>query len=279
MSTASATTYEPFATQPEYVALNVDFVETIVPHVESARVVADIACGTGLVSGLLADALARDSGYAAPRVVGIDRSRESLEIARDAAPLAGTRLCMEGSADRLPLRSDVADVAVIANAIHLFDDLDATLREIHRVLHQGGVFAFNTTYHAGGNGDDMRLFYGEFFGEVRRRLKPFRSRIAPDGDAKASRARVPAGRLTTGEYADAVGRHGFTIVHLTDRVVHLTRESFEAIVSYGEFAALWSSYPSDLVVPALIDAVAAVWDRFSMTTLPRRWLEVVAVKA
>jgi ubiquinone/menaquinone biosynthesis C-methylase UbiE len=278
MSTASATTYEPFATQPEYVALNVDFVDTIVPHVEAARVVADIACGTGLVSGLLATALARESGCAGPRIVGIDRSRESLEIARAAEPLAGTRLCLEGSGDRLPLRSDVADVAMIANAIHLFDDLDGTMREIHRVLHQGGVFAFNTTYHAGGNGDDMRLFYGEFFGEVRKRLKPFRSRVAPDGDAKASRARVPAARLTTGEYADAVGRHGFRIVHLTDRVVHLTRESFEAIVSYGEFAALWSSYPPDLVVPALIESVQAVWDRFSMTTLPRRWLEVVSVK-
>ena len=85
-------------------------------------------------------------------------------------------------------------------------------------------------------------------------------------------------RLRPDEYAEAADRNGFTVVHLGERVVHLTRANFEAIAVYGEFAAQWSAYPSDVVAAALIDAVGAVWDRFEVTTLPRRWLEVAAVK-
>jgi hypothetical protein len=125
----------------------------------------------------------------------------------------------------------------------------------------------------------MRRFYGEFFQEARRRLKEWRHQAEPVQDTpKTGRARLPAVRLRPDEYASAADRHGFTVVHLGERVVHLTRANFEAIAVYGEFAAQWSAYPSDIVAAALVDAVGTVWERFKVTTLPRRWLEVVAVK-
>jgi ubiquinone/menaquinone biosynthesis C-methylase UbiE len=277
MADTTSATYEAFATQVEYVALNAAFVDVIVPRLGAPRVVADVACGTGTMSGLLVSALTRDSLRPIPVVVGVDRARDSLQVAR-AASLPGRACWTEGSADRLPLRDEAADVAIIGNAIHLLDT-DRAVAEIRRVLRPGGVFAFNTTYHDAGSRGEMRRFYGEFFGEARRQLKAWRLRAAPADDTRpGARSRVPAPRLTSDEYLDLTARHGFTVTHAAERTVHLTRANFEAIAVYGEFAAQWSAYPPDVVVSALTEAVRIVWERFELTTLARPWLEVVAVR-
>jgi ubiquinone/menaquinone biosynthesis C-methylase UbiE len=50
----------------------------------------------------------------------------------------------------MPYPDDSFDTANIANAVHCFPELDAALRDIHRVLKPGGSIAANVLLHAGG---------------------------------------------------------------------------------------------------------------------------------
>jgi ubiquinone/menaquinone biosynthesis C-methylase UbiE/DNA-binding MarR family transcriptional regulator len=97
-------------------------------------VIADLGCGTGNVSELLAPH--------AERVVAIDQSRPMLDAARKR--LAGQRNVrfMEGSLEHLPLPNRSIDAAVCALVLHHVQEPVAALREIARVLRPdrgGGV--------------------------------------------------------------------------------------------------------------------------------------------
>jgi demethylmenaquinone methyltransferase/2-methoxy-6-polyprenyl-1,4-benzoquinol methylase len=102
--------------------------------VEGARVL-DVACGTGDLSLVLADA-----GRA--RVVGLDFCRPMLEIARRKAE-ADSRAVpfVEGDALRLPFADETFDVVTIAFGLRNLAGVLEGLRELRRILRPGGRVA------------------------------------------------------------------------------------------------------------------------------------------
>lgn len=62
------TTYEPFATEPEYIAVNRDFIDDLL--IGRPERVLDLACGIGTLSSLLLERLQRDERR---RFLGRDR--------------------------------------------------------------------------------------------------------------------------------------------------------------------------------------------------------------
>lgn len=119
------------------------YLESEIRHVLSrlraTDAVLELGCGYGRVARRLAEV--------AGRVVGIDVSRESLELARETAGPAGTRcefLCMNALSLQFP---DAAFDAVVCiqNGICAFGvDQRALLREALRVLRPGGRALFST---------------------------------------------------------------------------------------------------------------------------------------
>lgn len=81
------------------------------------------------------------AGREAQRVVGIDLSRENVAISRRRFGAPGLEFRV-GRAERLPLRPNSADAVVNVEAAHLYPDIPAFLREVHRVLRPGGWFLF-----------------------------------------------------------------------------------------------------------------------------------------
>ena len=102
--------------------------------VEGARVL-DVACGTGDLSLVLAEA-------GAVRVVGLDFCRPMLEIARRKAD-EGPRPIpfVEGDALRLPFADETFDATTIAFGLRNLAGVGEGLRELRRILKPGGRLA------------------------------------------------------------------------------------------------------------------------------------------
>jgi SAM-dependent methyltransferase len=100
-------------------------------------VILDVACGTGIVSALLAGlgapsgVPARGAGF---EVLGTDRSPGMLAVA--AARLPGRVLL--GDATRLPVGSGSVDTVLMVWLLHLLDDATPALEEALRVRRPGG---------------------------------------------------------------------------------------------------------------------------------------------
>ena len=99
--------------------------------------VLDIACGTGDFS----IEIARHSGPETT-VCGIDLSEGMLEVMRrkvSEAGLEGRISAGQGNCEAMPFEDDSFDRATIAFGIRNFQDLEAGLREMHRVLKKDGM--------------------------------------------------------------------------------------------------------------------------------------------
>lgn len=101
------------------------------PEVDDA-VCVDIGCSEGLYARHLA---ARGA-----RVIAIDHSRPFLKRARARADRAGTRIApVRATAQRLPIRDDAVDAAVIGGSLNEIGDRRAAVGELARVVRPGGI--------------------------------------------------------------------------------------------------------------------------------------------
>ncbi|HEY3121485.1 MAG TPA: class I SAM-dependent methyltransferase [Vicinamibacteria bacterium] len=287
MTAPANTTYEPFARQPEYVALNRCFVRRAVAHFDRLAFLVDLACGVGTMTELLAGELVRlgREGQDEPRILAVDVSTDSLRLAREAFDAAGLRtLVVQGSGEALPAPNGLADAVLLGNAIHLFTDKPRLVREVSRVLRAGGVFAFNTAFYEGGRPDETERFYDEWLKLALRHVKKkehergeARDRTP---DRKTSTRAFSNPWLSPQEYRCLIEEGGLRIVSLTERRVETSRSFLEAIGSYAEFASAYlRRHPVELASEALASTVAPALDALGLVTVPRGWLEVIAVKA
>ena len=96
-----------------------------------SRKIADIACGTGILSDRIERELKPGEIY------GVDMSDGMLEQAR---ARSNRVKWLRGPAEQLPFDDETLDAVVTTSAFHFFDQ-PAALREFHRVLAPGGVAA------------------------------------------------------------------------------------------------------------------------------------------
>ncbi|BBX62197.1 similarity with UbiE/COQ5 methyltransferase [Mycobacterium saskatchewanense] len=96
-----------------------------------SRRIADIACGTGILSDRIERELHPDETY------GVDMSDGMLAQARARSDRV---TWLRGPAEQLPFGDGALDAIVTTSAFHFFDQ-PAALREFHRVLAPGGLVA------------------------------------------------------------------------------------------------------------------------------------------
>lgn len=94
-----------------------------------SRRIADIACGTGILSDRIERELHPDETY------GVDMSDGMLAQARARSDRV---TWLRGPAEQLPFGDGALDAIVTTSAFHFFDQ-PAALREFHRVLAPGGL--------------------------------------------------------------------------------------------------------------------------------------------
>jgi ubiquinone/menaquinone biosynthesis C-methylase UbiE len=274
-----ARTYEAFAGEPEYLELNRRFLMRALP--ERFDRVLDLACGTGTCGFLILKNT--DCG---PEIVGVDISEESLELAqmewkRLRESSAASVRFVRADAASLPFASGTFDLVIAGNAIQLFDDKEAAIREVYRVLRDGGSFAFNTSFYAGTFVPGTERFYLVWV-QLAYRYVVEQTRRTTGHDAAVPRARgskraFSSPWLSKEEYRELLARNGFTIRRVLEIEATLTEHSFQSIGSYtGLATVLLSGYPPELASEALEKSVGQALAMVQMQAIPRNWLEVIA---
>lgn len=102
---------------------------------ERPRRILDVATGT-------ADLALQAMTLGPERVIGVDIAEEMLAIGREKIARRGLteRITLQrGDAEHLPFDDDQFDAVLVAFGVRNFQDLDAGLREMARVLRPGGV--------------------------------------------------------------------------------------------------------------------------------------------
>jgi SAM-dependent methyltransferase len=109
----------------------------LLPSLRPGLRVLDVGCGPGSITRGLAERVAPG------RVVGLDLSRETLQVARrDAAARGLTNLAYrEGSVYELPFADGEFDVAYAHQVLQHLRERPAALREMVRVVRPGGLVA------------------------------------------------------------------------------------------------------------------------------------------
>lgn len=95
--------------------------------------VLDVACGTGAVTRLAAEAVGPEG-----TVSGLDPNPAMLAVAREAASNGASIDWHRAPAEEIPLHDDSFDVVLCGMGLQFFSDRAAGLREIRRVLVPGG---------------------------------------------------------------------------------------------------------------------------------------------
>lgn len=296
--TAPDTTYDSYARDPGYIAANAALIDGL--DLSGVTRVADLACGTGLLSQLL---LAR-----APRLViaGIDLDPVQIGLARAGHIAAGIRLvdslgalraaAADGTAEGgavllqtasamdLPFAQGELDLVVIGNAIHMMPDRGAFLAEIARVLRPGGRFAFNSVFYAGTFAPGSESVFTECMKEAVLVLNEMNAARRAAGERPIPRQRGTVARafrqtdwLTPADWAAETTAAGFSIIRKGERTMMISQSGLEAVGAYGGLAeVLMSGYPVDVASMCMQQGIARAFGALGITEVPRNWLEIVA---
>jgi ubiquinone/menaquinone biosynthesis C-methylase UbiE len=269
-------TWEPFAREPAYVRVNEKLVNRMLRLLgrrDRCRLL-DVAAGTGLMT-TLAHSRAQALGIELDSVL-LDVDPAALTDARRRMPSDAVRGWVRASARQLPF-GEAFDLVVFANSLHLFDEQAKadSLEETLRVLHRGGVLAVNSAFYDGAAEEETAPFYGRWI----RRAVVEMNRTRP-GRQRADRAQA-ANPVSASRYGELIACAGFRLVEMRERRVLLTQSAVRAISSYLEFAkgALRASEDdAEAASRALQVTVRATFNDLGMRFLPRRWLEIIAVR-
>ncbi len=121
------------ANRPNY---PIEAIDVILDGLPRPTTVADVGCGTGISTRLLAMRAGKRA-----KVIGVDPNADMLREARFAAERALLNIeFAEGTGERTGLSDASVDVVVCAQAFHWLSPIEA-LREFHRVLQPSGRVA------------------------------------------------------------------------------------------------------------------------------------------
>lgn len=294
---AGDTSYGTYAEDENYIEVNRDMVGSL--DLSEITRVADLACGTGLLSRLLTrrkPELAICGIDLDPVQVGLARKgleadgvtlHPSLEALRDAAEAGqGGAYLREASATELPFADNEIDLVIIGNAIHMMPDRDAFLVEVARVLRPGGTFVFNSVFYTGTFVDGTEAVFTEMMKEAVITMNEINAARRAAGEKPVQRKRGTVARafrqtdwLSEADWCEATRAAGFKIDRSGQKAMPITKDGLAAIGGYGGLAeVLMSGYPIDIASQCMQDGVHRAFENLAIEEVPRNWLQVVATR-
>lgn len=264
--------FSRFARQQFYHEVNARLIE--LTEINSGIRVLDLACGTGAVTKLILDKL---QGVRNSWVIAVDASAEALEQARRELSQLKSAVVkfVQAQAEQLSqVIRDRVDAVVFCNAIHMIEEKERVLREVFEVLSPGGIFAFNTTFFEGAQPPETEQFYRRW---MIRAIKLLRRRhgLRPSRHEKVAARR----QLTAEQYEELLNKQHFVLRHRRIEPVDVPLEGWLSISEFSDFIrGALPGVPLAEASKALQEAVTQVFEELKLAAVPRRWLQIVAVR-
>ena len=280
-------TFEPFAAHTFYTEVNRSLVRQALAQLapyprDTPFTIVDMACGTGAITRLIVDEMARQGRLEQTRIIGVDPSAEALRRARNSMEeirANGTKAKTEfvqGESHDLPGIVHNADVAFFCNAIHLVPDKLAAFQQMASILRPGGIFACNSAFYQGTYVEGTEKFYRLWTRRALVWLRQEHPEVRVSRDAKAMAMQW----LTPEEYVQQLKLGGFSDVTTTNTDVIISLDAWRDLGQYWLFIeGALPGVPLALGAAALEAAVYQAGQEVGLTAVPRTWLQIIATKS
>jgi len=270
-------TFEAFAAHPFYTAINRSLVQQalaplVIRPTGATLTLVDMACGTGAITRLIAEELARQGRQA--RILAVDPSADALRHAQKSLEVLGAEAdFFQGEAVDLPTRVHDVDGVFFCNAIHLIADKRATFRQMAAILAPGGVFACNSAFYQGTN-DEGTLRFSRLW--IRRAVQ-WLHKEHPEARFSREAKAIAMQWLTPEEYSSLLRESGFSQVETVQERVMMSQDGLRDLGHYRLFIqGALPGVPLALGAAALGTTVYQVCQELGMTEVPRMWLQIIA---
>jgi ubiquinone/menaquinone biosynthesis C-methylase UbiE len=272
-------TYEAFAAHPFYTDVNRSLVKQALGHLETRPAdvpltIVDMACGTGAITRLIAEELAKKGRKA--HLIGVDPSADALRSAHRSMEEMGVQAdFIQGEAEDLPTIVQDADAAFFCNAIHLVPDKLSAFQQMATILAPGGIFACNSAFYEGTYVEGTERFYQLWTMRAVRWLRKEHPEVRLSREAKAMAMQW----LTPEGYAESLKQAGFSRVETHYENVLVSLDAWRDLGQYWLFIeGALPGAPLAYAADALEHAVYQVGQELGLTEVPRTWLQIVATK-
>jgi ubiquinone/menaquinone biosynthesis C-methylase UbiE len=276
-------TFEPFAAYEFYTEVNRALVKHTLKHLVqrpegTTLTIVDMACGTGAVTRLIAEEMARQGRLAYTRIIGVDPSAEALRRARKGMDETGLQVqadFVQGEAEDLPKLVQNADAAFFCNAIHLVPDKLAAFRQMASILAPKGIFGCNSAFHTGSYVPGTERFYRLWIRRAMLWLRREHPEVHPSRGEKAMAMQW----ISPQDYIDRLKESGFPTVETETDNVFITLDGWRDLGQYWLFIeGALPGIPLAYGAEALGNAVYEAAQELGITEVPRTWLQIVAIK-
>jgi ubiquinone/menaquinone biosynthesis C-methylase UbiE len=277
-------TFEPFASHAFYTDVNRALVQQTLAHLikrpgDTTLTIVDMACGTGAVTRLIAEEMARQQLLARTHIIGVDPSAEALRRAQKGMEEMGLGVkadFVQGEAEDLPKLVQNADAAFFCNAIHLVPDKLVAFKQMATILAQNGVFGCNSAFYDGTYVPGTERFYRLWTRRAVGWLKQEHPEVRLSREAKAMAMQW----LTREEYIDTLKQGGFADVETHNSNVLISLDGWRDLGQYWLFIeGALPGIPLALGAQALEVSVYQAGQELNLTEVPRTWLQMVALKS
>ncbi len=272
-------TFEPVTAHPFYTEINRSLVrQAFIPFATqpagAALTIVDMACGTGVITRLIAEEMVRQ-GHPG-RIICVDPSAEALRLAQKSMEEVEVKTeFIQGEADDLPAIVQNADAAFFCNAIHLIPDKLSAFRQIIAILAPGGIFACNSAFFDGTNAEGTERFARLWIRRAVGWLRREHPEVLFSRGAKA----VAMQWLNPEEYASLLKQSGFNSIEITLERAMIPLDALRDLGKYWLFIeGALPGVPLAHGAVALGISVYQTGHELGMSEVPRMWLQMVARK-
>ena len=271
--------FEPFSAHVFYTELNRSFVrQALAPlancPADATLTIVDMACGTGAVTRLIAQEMARQGRSI--HLVCVDPSADALRRAQKGMEEIEVQASfIQGEVADLPRFVHDADVVFFCNAIHLLPDKLSAFRLMASILARGGIFACSSSFYHGAYVQGTERFYRMWT----RRAVGWLHKEHPEVHLSREEKAIAMQWLNPDEYTSLIKQSGFDHVETTQETVPMSLDSFRDLGQYWLFIeGALPGVPLALGAKALQTSVFEVGRELGLSEVPRNWLQIIAFK-